>query len=228
MKKITILAAILTSLSFQANADTLKLTQVMYQEASPGVGVSPYRILVNQDFLRFDGGKDHEGYLLFDRKKKQVTSVNHEDQSRFIVKPTTKGVYENTKIVVKVVPSTLKNAPNIQGVTAKLYDITANENLCRQVLSLKGLLPEVTKAWAEFEEIMQAQNQLTLSRTPKDMQTDCFLTNNISHASLFLKEGLPYSIKSKDGNLRILQSYSVVEKPAVLMSTPSKYSEFTM
>ncbi len=220
--------ALFTSLSFQLNAETLKLTQVIYQEASPGVGTNPYRLLVNDDFLRLDGGIDSGGYILFNRQEKLVISVNHEDQSRFVIQPDSNGSYENAKIKVRVVHSALEKSPKLQGIKAKQHDITANENLCRQVLSFKGLLPEVTKAWAEFEELMQTQNQLTLSRTPQDMQTDCFITNNITHASLFLNEGLPYSIKSKDGNLRILQSYSMVEKPKAMMSVPSEYREFRM
>ena len=219
--------AVLSGLTLQAFADeTIKLTEIVYQEASPGLGVYPYRILLNDEYMRFDGGKDEDGYILFNRKEKQIVSVNHEDQSRFLIQPQPKKLYENAKIEVKVVTSNLEKAPKIQNVKAKLHDIVANENLCRQVLSFDGLLPKVTQAWKEFEDLIQMQNQLTLSRTPKDMQTDCFITNNITNASLFLAYGLPYSIKSKDGSLRILKGYSVVEKPLSIMSVPEKYQTF--
>jgi len=219
--------ALLGAVTQQAIAEEMmKLTEIMYQEASPGVGTYPYRILVNDEYLRFDGGKDEDGYILFNRKEKQVVSVNHEDQSLFYIQPQSKKTYENSKIEVVVIESNLEKAPKIQNFKAKLYDIVANESLCRQVLSFDGLLPEVTKAWKEFEELMQIQNQLTLSRTPKDMQTDCFIANNISNASEFLNYGLPYSIKSKDGTLRILKDYSVVEKPLAIMGVPVGYQKF--
>lgn len=219
--------AFLSAITQQAAAEEMmELTEIIYQEASPGVGSYPYRLLVNDDYLRFDGGKDDDGYILFNRKEKQVVSVNHEDQSRFYIQPQPKKPYENSKIEVKVITSDLDKAPKIQNVKAKLHDILANENLCRQVLSFDGLLPNVTKAWKEFEEFMQIQNQLTLSRTPKDMQTDCFITNNISNASQFLDYGLPYSIKSKDGSLRILKDYSIVEKPVTIMAVPAGYQQF--
>ncbi len=229
MKKTAILMVILNGLAQHAAAEkTLTLTQVIYQESSPGVGSYPYRILVNDDYLRFDGGKDDDGYILFSREFKQVVSVNHEDQSRFYIKPEANKPYENNKIEVKIVDTELKKAPKINNISAKMHEIVANENLCRQVVSFEGLLPNVTQAWKEYEEVMQAQNQLSLSRTPEDMQTDCFITNNITHASQFLNYGLPFSIKSKDGTIRILQSYSEVEKPATFISVPAEYREFAL
>ncbi len=227
MKKLLILIAVLGGFAQQAMAEkTIMLTEIIYKETSPGVGSYPYRILVNDEFLRFDGGKDEDGYILFNREFKQVVSVNHDDQSRFYIQPKSKKPYENSKIKVDVVHTKLKKAPKIQNIEAKMHNIVANENLCRQVLSFEGLLPKVTKAWKEFEEIMQTQNQLTLSRTPQDMQTDCFITNNITHASQFLDFGLPFSIKSKDGTTRILQSYSNIEKLVSIMRVPADYREF--
>jgi len=227
MKNRIFITVLLLGITSLANAtETVKLTEIVYREASPGVGSYPYRILVNDDYLRFDGGKDDDGYILFNRKEKQVVSVNHEDQSRFYIQPQAQKPYENTKIKVKVVTSTLDKAPKIQNYKAKMHDIIANETLCRQVLSFDGLLPKVTKAWKEFEDLMQHQNQLSLSRTPKDLQTNCFITNNITNASRFLDYGLPYSIKSKDGTLRILQNYSEVEKPMSIISVPAEYRRF--
>jgi len=227
MKNRVILMPLMLGITLLANAaETVKLTEIVYQEASPGVGSYPYRILVNDEYLRFDGGKDEDGYILFNRKEKQIVSVNHEDQSRFYIQPQTQKPYVNTKIKVKVVTSILDKAPKIQNSKAKMYDIIANENLCRQVLSFDGLLPKVTKAWKEYEDLMQQQNQLSLSRTPQDLQTNCFITNNITDASLFLDYGLPYSVKSKDGTLRILQSFSEVEKPKSIISVPAEYHKF--
>lgn len=220
---------LILSLAQQVVADNkIKFIQVIYQESSPGVGAYPHRILVNDEFIRLDGGNDEEGFILFDRKKKEIVSVSHDDQSRFVIKPQDKTNYTNEKVIVRTVHSSLEKAPEIQGVKAKIHDITANETLCRQVLSFEGLMPKVTVAWKEFEELMQTQNQISLSRTPKQLQTECFLTNNITHASLFLDYGLPFSVRSKDGTLRILKSYSDVEKPASFLTLPASYREFNL
>lgn len=230
MKKIQLQLSlfILTFMGFNTlqAADTVKMTELMYQEAAPGLGVYPYRILANDKFMRFDGGNDNDGYILYDRKNKRITSVNHEDQSRLIIQHKTDATYKNEKIHVEFIHTELEKSPQLQGKKAKMHEIVANENLCRQVLSFDGLLPSFIKAWKEYEDFMQKQNQATLSRTPSDMQTDCFITNNISHASSFLNFGLPYSIKSKDGTLRILQNYQQVEKPKLFVTPPSNYREF--
>jgi len=230
MKKIhsQLAVLILTVIGFSTlqAADSIKITELMYQEAAPGVGVYPYRILSNDEFLRFDGGNDNDGYILYERKNNRVISVNHEDQTRIIIQPKSKTMYKNEKINVDFIHTELEKSPQLQGKKAKMHDIVANENLCRQVLSFEGLLPNFIKIWQEYEDLMQRQNQQTLSRTPLDMQTDCFITNNISHASSFLNFGLPFSIKSKDGTLRILQNYQQVEKPKLFVTPPSNYREF--
>lgn len=229
MKNTLLFISLMASLTLQVNAeDNIKMIQVLYQESSPGTGTYPYRILVNDDFLRFDGGNDEDGYILFDRKQKQVISVNHDDQSRFVIQPKSESNFKNKKITVRTIHSYLEKSPKIKGIKAKMHDIIANETLCRQALSFEGLLPEVTTAWKEYEELMQTQNQLSIDRTPKNLRTDCFLANNIINASLFLDYGLPFSVKSKDGNLLILQSFSDVEKPASFVGLPKSYREFSL
>lgn len=227
MIKNVLITLLFCSLTAQAQKPELTFTEVLYQETAPGLDTYGYRLLVNQQFIRFDAGIDDDGYILFDRAKKTIVSVNHEDQTRFLLKPQ-QSDFNGTLLEVKTLSSDLAKAPMVQGTKAQMHDILVNQSLCRQVVSFAGLLPEVTQAWSDYEALLQSQNQQILSSTPKNMQTDCFMVNNMTHANLFLQYGLPFSVKSKDGTVRILSHFSSVSKPSSMVSIPEHYRELSL
>lgn len=224
--KFILITLYLVSTSLYAEAKKeIQFTEVLFNEVSPGLDPYSYRILVNKDYVRFDAGADNDGFILYNRANKVIQSVNHEDKSRVTIS-VDEAEYKGKKVKVETLSKLLDKAPQVQNSKAQLHDIVGNETLCRQVMSFSGLLPEVTSAWTEFELVMQQKNQSTLSRTPQDMQTDCFIVNNITHAEMFLSFGLPYSVKSSDGTLRVLRDFSEVTKPSSFIEIPKTYQEF--
>lgn len=225
MKKISL--TILLFFSVISVAQALELQQVIYKEADLGTAPQGMRLLVDKQFLRIDGGSDKESFILLDRANKQIISVNHEDRTVIYIQPQQKK-FTAPKNQVRVESQDLPNSPAINGVNATAHMILSNETLCRQVVSFKGLLPKVTQAWSEYEAIIQSQNRQTLYRTPQDMRTHCFMTNNITHATLFLNYGLPFSVKSSNGNLKILQNYSNVTKGSDIFEIPKNYQRINL
>lgn len=226
MNKIFILIVCFSSFALNAETD-MKFTEVLYKETSPGVDPYLYRLLVNDEYIRFDAGIDQDGYILYDRKQNKIVSINHDDQTRFYIEPNSK-VVKVKEIDLKIHSKAFKKAPKINNIKAKSHDLVVNENLCRQVISFSGLLSEVTLAWSKYEDLLQQQNINSLDRTPKQFQTDCFMANNITHASTFLNYGLPFSIRSKDGASKVLLNFGEITKPKSIVNIPLNYREFRL
>ena len=232
MKKIVFLMVlgVVFSCSKKEQGDTLVL--FMEQES----GVEPYqtRMIVTKKFVRIDDGKGSNSFVLYDRIKRIVYSTNPEEQSVMAVHE--KKMKENGKIEppfklthsVKEMPE-MKEAPEISGKKAKHYQLITNNEICYDVVAVKGLMPEVVEALTDFHKHMATDSMLTFNNMPADLHNACDMSMTTFAPTRHFKFGFPIQEWGKREYVRSLvdyqTNYKVEDKLFVL---PEGYKHYTV
>jgi len=208
----------------QASTGDLML---LYEDSEPGIDAFPTRLLVNDDFLRMDDGTDDSGYTLFDRQKKIIYSVSHENKMilKLVAKETKQRLQR--KLVMNARKLEDSGMPDIDGKKAIHYQLTVNDKLCANVIAIKGLHVKAVRALNEFRRVMVNVHLKNLANTPVEMQDECFLAHYIASPSRTLQFGLPVLEQDVRGLSRLLIDYKDNMKVNPLIYTLPEGYEYT-
>lgn len=232
MKKLVLLlmSALLFSCANKEYGDTL----ILFVEQEDGVEPFQTRMIITKKFIRIDDGKGSDSFVLYDRVKKVVYSTNPDEKTIMAVheKKLKKGeTFEPPfKLThsVKEMPD-LKDAPAINGVTAKHYQLITNGENCYDVVSVKGLMPDVVTALTEFNNHMATDSMVTFNNMPADMHDACDMTLTTFKPSSQYEFGFPIQEWGKRNYSRSLVNYDVNYKPeAKLFVLPEGYKHYTV
>jgi hypothetical protein len=225
--KQVICGSVLLVLSSSIMASPIKSLVLHYDEAEAGAGagVQAMRYIINDEFLRIDGGSAETDFILFDRNKKTVFSINHEDQTilKISYKPWQSPKYD---FPVSIKENTLIDAPKVFGKQVFSYTVKAKDTACTKVLLVKDVHMNRLQVLYEFQNIMSGQQVATLANTPEEYQTPCFLVDQVYHKADYLKIGLPIQISYSRDYSKFLQGIKEEEVDAGLFVLPEKYEEF--
>lgn len=218
---LCLLAIILTP----AYADPLKSLVLYYDEAEAGVGVQTMRYIINDKFMRIDGGQVEQDFILFDRQKKTVYSINHEDQTilKIINKPWNIPEFSfevNTKI------TELTDAPRVFDQPVYDYSVTADKEVCTRVMLVKNMYMNELAVLHEYQTIMSGQQVATLGNTPEELQTPCFLVDQVFHKADYFKLGLPIQLTYSRDYSKQLKTIKPESFDRGLFSLPQGYKEY--
>ncbi|HSH28301.1 MAG TPA: hypothetical protein VK971_00215 [Thiohalobacter sp.] len=217
------LAGMLLQLPAGAEPPTRDATIVHYQESERGVAPYPVRILVTPAFLRLDDGVDGGNFLLVEREAGVLYNVNH--QSRNILTIADGEITEieaAPDIQVKVSADT--DAPRIGGEAVRRVDVIADGELCMTAHVVPSLLPDVTAALRQYQQILAARQFRDLALTPESMRGPCFYANYVQGATRYLDEGLPVQWSHEGGRAQVLVDYEQDRAvPASLFTLPDDY-----
>lgn len=227
MKRIILLCGMFAGLLWQlplgAEPASRDATILHYQESEQGIAPYPVRILVTSGFLRLDDGEDTGNFLLLDRAAGVLYNVNH--QSRNILAIADGEIADDEggpDIQVKVSADT--DAPRIGGEAVSRVDVIADDELCMTAHVIPALLPDVTAALRQYQQILAARQFRDLDLTPEAMRGPCFYANYVQGATRYLDEGLPVQWAHEGGRSQVLMNYEqdrVV--PASLFALPEDY-----
>ena len=217
--------SVLLALSSSIFASHIKSLVLHYDETETGVGTQTMRYIINDSFLRIDGGDTDTDFILFDRNKKIVFSINHEDQTilKIPYKPWQSPEYD---FPVSIKEKALTDAPKVFGKQVYSYQVKAKETVCTTVLLVKNIHMKHLHVLYEFQNIMSGQQVTTLGNTPKEYQTPCFLVDQVFHKADYLKIGLPIQISYSRDYSKFLQAMDEVEIDSALFLLPKNYEEF--
>ena len=223
--KQSVCGSVLLMLSSLAFASPIKSLVLHYDETEAGAGVQTMRYIINDDFLRIDGGNSDTDFILFDRNKKTVFSINHEDQTILKIshKPWKSPKYN---FPVSIKENVLIDAPKVFGKQVYSYQVKAQDTVCTKVLLVKDVHMNHLQVLYEFQNIMSGQQVTTLTNTPKQYQTPCFLVDQVFHKAEYLKIGLPIQISYSRDYSKFLQAINESEIDSTLFSLPKNYEEF--
>lgn len=220
----------LTACSQKEQGDIL----ILFMEQENGVEPFQTRMIVNKNFLRIDDGEGSNSFVLYDRIKKVVYSTSPDEQRIMAVheKKLKKGeVFEPPfKLThsVKKMPK-MKDAPTIDGVTAKHYQLITNGKTCYDVVTIKGLMPRAIKALTEFHKHMATDSVVTFNNMPADLHEACDMTATTFEPTRQYEHGFPIQEWGKRDYSRSLIDYDENYKAdPKLFILPKGYQNYTV
>lgn len=195
-------------------------------------GVDPYqtRIIITQDYMRFDDGEGATDYLLFDRTKKTIYSVTQETKSITVISAEQTNVKQpfDLKLTQKKIDD-MQDAPSMEGVKPEHHVYMSGEQVCFEVLSVPGFLPAYVEAMQEFNTILANDSAFTLPNLPADMHNGCSLGKSIFAPNRHLKAGFPIQLWGPDGTQSVLLDFKRdYQADKTLFNIPASYSRLNI
>ena len=229
MMSVAVLS-ILTSCAEKKAGDTL----VLFIEQEKGVDPYQTRMIITQKFVRIDDGEGAKSFVLYDRNKKIVYSINPDDKTVMAIheKKLKKGqVFEPPfKLThsVKKMPE-MKDAPNLNGESAKHYQLITNDKTCYDVIAVKGLMPHVVTALTAFHKHLATDSMVTFNNMPADLHDACDMTLTTFKPARQFEFGFPIQEWGKREYMRSLIDYDVNYKAnPELFVFPQGYQHYTV
>lgn len=231
MKKIVLLVLSFLSLAFVLAACQQRPHNQLILFVESEEGIDPYqtRVMITPGYMRFDDGEQSTTFLLIDRNKKVAYSVNHEMQTIMSVK--SQGIEATPPMELTYTVNELddfKDAPTINGRQPKHRQLLTNAQLCLDVVSVKGLMPEAVVALKEYHQLLAADSALTFNVIPADMHDPCDISMSTFAPTRHLEYGFPIQ-EWKPGYARSLESYDeTYQVDPELLKLPETYFTYSI
>ena len=206
------------------------VTLLNFVEQERGVEPYPTRLIVTEKFLRFDDGEGSADFVLLDRNKDVIYSVNSEEQTVMAVHKKKIEIQPPFKLeLTHEQLDDLKGAPDIEGIQPRHIVFSANSEQCYEVIAVPGLLPNVVTALQEFTDLLATDSKVTFNTLPADLQKPCDISMNTFAAGRHLAFGFPIQEWSANGSGRALVDYQLDYEPDESMFIlPADYNHFTV
>jgi hypothetical protein len=209
--------------------DKVTVTIVEFDEVESGVEPYTTRMTVSDRYIRIDDSGEAGGFVLFDREKKRIFSVVHDNRSILVVDPVRPLADRPEDLLIRSELIQDQQTPTLAGIRPDYYQFYANEQLCYHLVAVEGFMPDVANALRSYQSVLAAQQQETLLNTPKELQTPCFLANYIYAAGEYSSKGFPVEQWDLTGYRRSLSGVeeNIAVDPA-LFTLPDGYSYFSI
>ena len=220
----------LAPVSAQSSSDKLKGTVVIFAEYEKNVEPYQTRVILTDEYMRFDDGEGSVDFILFDRKANIIFNINSDEQTIMSVSPKRSKVVPpfELKQGVQKLDST-DDAPTIAGIKPQHYVFSTNRQHCYDVVAAEGLLNDVLVATRAFNSIIASQNATTLQYLPADQQDPCELSRNIFSYNRYLQFGFPVQEWDSKGKGRALMDFKEnVTLDKKLFVLPTGYKQFSV
>lgn len=194
-------------------------------------GVDPYqtRIMVTPEFMRFDDGEQSSTFLLIDRNKKVAYSVNHELKTimRLEHKDTDITPPIELKHTVKELDD-FNDAPMINNIQPKHRQLVTNDQVCLDVVSVEGLMPDAVAALKEYHSLLASDSAVTFNIMPADLHDPCSISMSTFAPTRHLDYGFPIQ-EWKPGYVRNLESFNTnYQVEPGLLKLPENYFNYSI
>lgn len=205
--------------------------RIYFVEQEPGVEPYQTRLIVTNDYMRFDDGEGSIDFVLFDRNKSIIYSTNSVEQTVMSVttKETTdvKPPFELKQEVKNL--GVMEEAPKIQDKSPLHYQFMTNGTLCYEVVVIKDLMPDVVKAMQDFQAVLARDSKLTFHMIPADMHNACDMSMSTFAAGQHLQYGFPVQEWTPAGTGRTLIDFDVNYKAdKKLFDLPENYQLYSL
>ncbi|MDH3947785.1 MAG: hypothetical protein OEU74_02380 [Gammaproteobacteria bacterium] len=205
-------------------------TMLNFIEHERGVEPYPTRLIVTEKYLRFDDGEGSADFVLLDRGKDVVYSVNSEEETVMAVHKKQLEIQPPFKLELTFKQlSDMEKAPDIEGIKPKHYQFSANGEKCYEVIAVQGLMPDVVTALQEFTDLLASDSKVTFSSLPADLHNPCDISMNTFAAGRHLRFGFPIQEWSVNGSGRALVDFQLnYQVDEALFVLPADYHHFTV
>jgi hypothetical protein len=171
-----------------------------YVDQDPGGPPYLTRVLVTPEFMRMDSGEDAGDFVLLDRRQRKVFNVMRDN-----------------KLAMVFIPGALPAKPSdwkVQLLTSKVergtqrFSLAVKGVACSEGIVSRRAAPDAARALAELKSILAATQYRVWQDSPRDLQHDCDLANQVWEPGATLKLGLPLEEREFTGRTRQLESES--------------------
>jgi hypothetical protein len=201
---LTLILLIWTSI---ASSGEITGTMLLYQKSEPGIDPYLSRLIITDKFMRMDEGEDPGNYLLFDRNKRHIYSITHDDRTVFEI-PQRQVRLEPPEVlnrVTKKVDST--DMPKVAGKQPEHYRLNVNGQECYNVITVSGLLENAVDVMRDFRVVLAGEHAKALSFIPADVRNICEMALHTFHPEWQLEFGLPIQEWDDLGNSQSLINF---------------------
>jgi hypothetical protein len=226
MQKILTPLALALGLSTAALAEQSS-TLLVYKVWEQGMGSYTSRVLVTPRFVRLDEGEGTLDYTLFDREQDIIYNISSEDRTALVMNPPVSEAEPPKDLVLDQRVAADPAAPKIAGHAPQNVTLLANGQVCREMVTVPGLLPEAMDGLRDLQRIVARVQAATLSIVPADMVTPCELADDVHAALRPLDHGLPIKERTErrsrslvDFNPAYVVADDVLEIPAGYARVP--------
>jgi hypothetical protein len=181
-------------------AHAADMTVVRYVDQDPGDAPYPTRILVTPDFLRMDGGEDGGDFVLLDRKQRQVINVMRDTKLAMVF----------TAGVLPPKPQGWNPGLDVQAGApgTRRFSLVLDGVVCSEGVAAAAAAPDAARAMAELKTVLAATQYRVWQDSPRDLQHDCDLANQVWESGATLSLGLPLEEREFTGRTRRFESES--------------------
>ncbi|MCW9025207.1 MAG: hypothetical protein OQK73_11105 [Gammaproteobacteria bacterium] len=194
--------------------------------------VDPYqtRVIVTEQYLRFDDGNAKDDYILFHRDKGMIYSIDHENQTIMSITYQESDVKPPFALIQKVIKKNVMNdVPEINGIKPQHYSFITNGQPCIEVMAVKGMLNDVVEAMRDFNHILASNSAATLHTLPADMQDACMMSKSIFAPNQTFEYGFPIREWDSSGKSRALLDFKQNQFfSRTLFNFPKGYKHFSV
>jgi len=222
-----IITVLFSTVLFAGCQQKAKNQMILFVEQEEGVEPYQTRIMITPTHIRFDEGDNTGPFLLIDRNKSIAYNVNHELQT--IMKLQSKSIELSPPVELKYsvnVVDDLKDAPTIKDIKPVHRQLLTNEQVCLDIISVDGLMPEAVAALKEYHLLLASDSAMTFNIMPADMHDPCAISMSTFAPTRHLEYGFPVQ-EWKPGYTRNLQNYDPdFQVDPELLTLPKDYFSY--
>ena len=186
----------------------------------------PTRIIVNRRYVRIDPDTGTGNYILFDRKRRIIYSVDHSDHTILVIR---------SHIITLTKPARLRETVKrghvrgrFKGHKLRSYRLYTNGHQCYYIVAAKGLLPGAVSALKAYADTLAGEQALTAANTPAGLETACDLADNVFNPDREYAYGFPVRMLDYEANEKVLISYKKdVSVKRSLFTLPAHYVRYS-
>jgi hypothetical protein len=179
-------------------AHAADMIALRYVDQDPGDPPYLTRILVTPDFMRMDGGEDDDDFVLLDRRQKKVINVMRDNHLALVFSP---GALPPKPADWK--PQLDENAA---AAGTRRFRLSVKGVVCNEGVAARRAAPDAARAMAELKTILAATQYRVWKDSPRELQHDCDLANQVWESGATLTLGLPLEEREFTGRTRQFES----------------------
>jgi hypothetical protein len=226
-KRLLMLCCLLQSTTLIA--ETLQAQRLQFEVTEAGQASYLSRMLVTAEKLRIDEGRDATDFILFDRAKRIIYSVNHEENTILVINPKSDDQADAHRPDIKLQAKDVGEAPLVAGRKAQHWALQVNGRPCQQAMVLPEMMSNSVAAQSEYLATLAEQHKLTLSGIPMGYRDVCADAIQVYAPSALLDKGLPLRLWDVNGNQQMLTDYAESESVSTdLFTLPEGYTKRAM
>ncbi|MEJ2620490.1 MAG: hypothetical protein P8163_09555 [Candidatus Thiodiazotropha sp.] len=226
-KRLLLLCCLLASSTLIA--ETLQVQRLQFEVTEAGQAPYLSRMLATGQMLRIDEGQDAMDFILFDRAKRVIYSVDHGERNILVINPKSDTQTDTQRPAIKIQATDAGEAPLVAGRKAQHWTLQVNGQPCQQAMVLPGMMATSMAAQREYLATLAEQHKQTLSEIPIGYRDACADATQVYAPNALLEKGLPLRLWDVNGNQQILTDFSESEvMDADLFSLPDGFTSRAM